>query len=384
MDYTDKSLPWRIRKFLRYAGLYGIRRTLCKVEGQYHMKKRFEAMPEPKLLGGAACHVGIIGCGNFAYTTIAYFLNRKYGQVLHAAMDKDIHKAASLYLKYSLNYYTDEAAKVIADPAIDLIYIASNHASHAEYAISALEAGKAVHIEKPHVISEDQLLRLCRTMRAKSGSVRLGFNRPLSPLGRRISQTLSGQSGPLMMNWFIAGHELSPDHWYFKEEEGGRIVGNLCHWIEFAYQMVPKDSRYPIQIRPTRSSKSDSDIAVSYCFGDGSVAVVSFSAKGHTFEGVKERLSLHKGDVLMALEDFKVLTVEENERKRQFSLFFRDHGHEASVLESYKMVRPKGRTDSGSTIAYVWEVGDLIVKTKKALDTDTSIVLKSYDESQLE
>jgi len=43
----------------------------------------------------------------------------------------------------------DGRGKVIQDPAIDLVYVASNHASHADYAIAALEAGKSVHIEKP-------------------------------------------------------------------------------------------------------------------------------------------------------------------------------------------------------------------------------------------
>ena len=50
-------------------------------------------------------------------------------------MDVDIHKAASLYEQFGLRYYSDDAEEIIADPAIDLIYIASNHASHAEYAI---------------------------------------------------------------------------------------------------------------------------------------------------------------------------------------------------------------------------------------------------------
>ena len=49
---------------------------------------------------------------------------------------------------------------IIDDPQIDLIYIASNHYTHAEYAIEALNKGKSVHIEKPHVVNESQLDRL--------------------------------------------------------------------------------------------------------------------------------------------------------------------------------------------------------------------------------
>ncbi len=52
-----------------------------------------------------------------------------------------------------------------------MIYIASNHASHAEYAIQALNTGKNVHIEKPHVVTEDQLERLCLAMSERKGKV---------------------------------------------------------------------------------------------------------------------------------------------------------------------------------------------------------------------
>ncbi len=383
MDYTDAPLFWKLRKVVRYAGLYGVGRTLSKVQGQFHMKRRFTSLPEVTKPGNPNSHVGIIGCGNFAFTTIAYFLKKNFGCVIRGVMDSNIHRAASLCLKYAASYYSDDARRIIGDPKIDLVYIASNHASHAEYAIQAIESGKAVHIEKPHVVSEEQLFRLCKAMKISPQPVRLGYNRPSSHLGGAIRKALGSQSGPLMMNWFIAGHELDPDHWYFSEKEGGRVLGNLCHWIEFVYQMVDPRERYPIEIRPTRSKKSDSDIAVSYAFGDGSVAVISFSAKGHTFEGVKERLSAHKGDVLISMDDFQMLTIEEKDRKKRISLWSRDHGHEASVTKSYGMVRPPKNCSMDTPISYVWEVGDLIVKTKQALDTDARITLTGYDETKL-
>ena len=103
--------------------------------------------------------------------------------MIRGALDHNANRAASFYQRYGLDYYTTDPDEFFDDPAIDLVYIASNHASHAEYAIRALERGKAVHIEKPHVVTESQLRRLCATMRRTGGKVRLGFNRPRSPLG---------------------------------------------------------------------------------------------------------------------------------------------------------------------------------------------------------
>ena len=122
-------------------------------------------------------------------------------------------------------------------------------------------------------------------MDASGGRVALGFNRPLSRIGREITRRLAAEDGASMFNWFVAGHEIPADHWYFREEEGGRILGNLCHWTDFVLRLVPEEHRYPIEINPTRAEKADSDIAVTYTFGDGSIAAITFSAKGPHVRG---------------------------------------------------------------------------------------------------
>lgn len=375
MDYTATPLGFRIRKLARYLKLYGVRRTLVKVRGQYHARKKYERLPEPRAARSKGTHVGIIGCGNFAYSCIAFYLARNYGRVIRGAMDTDIHKAASLFETYGLDYYTDDAEMILSDPAVDLVYIASNHATHAEYAIRALERGKSVHIEKPHAVTEDQLARLCDAMSQSGGKVNLGFNRPDGRIGRAIRQALASEVGAGMYNWFVAGHELSADHWYFRPEEGGRVLGNLCHWTDFTYQLVDPAVRYPITIRPTRWEKADCDIAVTYVFGDGSIGVITFSAKGHTFEGVKERFSAHRGNVLITMDDFKSVVIEVVDRKRRRSLPFRDHGHEENIRSSYELVRPAGAPAAGKDASYVWGTGELFLRTREALETNRVITL---------
>ena len=347
------------------------------------MKKRYASLPifsVPPQDGG---HVGLIGCGNFAYSNIAYYLKKNYGHVIRAAMDIDIHRAASLYENYGLRYYTDDAEEIISDPKIKLIYIASNHATHAEYAIQALSAGKNVHIEKPHVVSEDQLNRLCSTISVCRGKVNLGFNRPQSRIGQMIKSYLDSQPGPAIFNWFIAGHEISPEHWYFKKEEGGRVLGNLCHWTDFVLQLIPQENRYPLTIIPTCGTKSDCDIAVSYIFGDESLAAITFSAKGHTFEGVRERFAAHKGNVLISMDDFKTLKIEIIEKKHKFSPLFRDHGHENCIKESYNMMtqKQKNNIETGRSIRYIWETGSLFLRTKQALEENKKITISPFDDT---
>ena len=371
MDYTKKNLSFKIKKAIRYTRLYGISRTLQKIRSQYHMNKAYETLPAFKERSDKR-HVAIIGCGNFAFSTIAYYLKKNYGSVIKACCDTNINRAASLFEAYDLDYYTDNVDRIFNDPKIDLVYVASNHASHAEYAIEAVKRGKHVHIEKPHVVSEDQLNRLLKAMKLSESKVSLGFNRPYSPIGQKIKKSLDAEEGSSMLNWFIAGHAIDPDHWYFHEKEGGRILGNLCHWTDFLFQMIPENKRYPVTITPTRDVKSDCDIAVSYLFGDGSVSVITFSAKGHTFEGVRERFSGHKGNTLISMDDFGSLTIERVDTKEKIKPSYRDHGHEGSIMFSYRMTQGKNK---GREPQYIYDTALLFLKTKEALDKNQKVVL---------
>jgi predicted dehydrogenase len=387
MDLAKQSTAFKVRKVLRYARIYGLSRTMVKVRAQRHMATTYAVLPAPNFRPGTRRHVGIIGCGKFAFSTIAYYLNKKAGPVIRAAMDVDLSRAASLFERYDLEYYTDDAERLLQDPQIDLVYVASNHASHAEYAIRALQAGKCVHIEKPHVVSEDQLIRLCNAMTESPGGVMLGFNRPFSRIGREIKTALDGQEGPALYSWFVVGHELPEGHWYLQKGEGGRVLGNLCHWTDFVLELVPAENRYPIQIRPTRAGRPDVDVAVSFIFGDGSIASISF-AEAESFEGVRETFAAHRGDVIIAMSDFKTAKIQRIERTTVIAPRFRDHGHEATILRSYGMVRPTesmARIDAprGRTVRYVWDTAQLFLKTQWALDEDQIVLVEPFGEPGL-
>ncbi len=383
VDYLKEPLTFKIKKLLRYIRLYGLRRTYIKGLGQYHMKKHFDPLPPAKKEFSHIQNVAIIGCGNYGFTNIAFFLNNSSGKVIAACMDADIHRATSLAQRYQVPYYTANADEIINDTRISLVFIASNHASHAEYAIAALNAGKHVYIEKPHVVNEDQLVRLCKTMERSTGKAFLGFNRPGSRFGKIIQKTLAAEEGPGMFNWFIAGHAIDPDHWYFKPEEGGRVLGNLCHWTDFTLRLVTEKT-YPIKITPTRDVKSDCDIAVTYVFGDGTIAAITFSAKGHTFEGVKERFSGHKGNCLITMDDFEQMTVEIMEKKRVYRNFYRDHGHKNNIISAYRNVINNEPYDRVSWTSHVWNTGWLFLSTREALEHNEVISIQAYEECRKE
>lgn len=345
------------------------------------MTRKYAQLPDNHQRMASAAHVGLIGCGNFGFSVIAYYLRKNYGRVIRGCMDVDVNRAASLFEQYKASYYTTDAGEILADPRISLVFIASNHASHAEYAIKALAAGKDVHIEKPHVVTDSQLERLCAALRASPARiVSIGYNRPQSPFGNRARDALWRDQGELIQSWFIAGHKIARDHWYFDKEEGGRVLGNLCHWIDMVYRNMPPDRRFPVTINPTPSTRAEANMAVSYVFGDGSLATLTFCEQDMGFEGVRERYTANRGNTLVSIDDFKQLTIDVGTGKQAWSPRHRDHGHEASVRRSYET--SADRSAVGCDLRYVWEAGQLFLRTREALETSRVMGVEAWAPSE--
>ncbi len=380
MDYISAGLLFKIKKVLRYIGLYGVSRTLAKVRGQYHMRST-AGFDGPRWVNPRCTDpdnpersVAIIGCGNYAFSTIAYYLAKERRHFLRSAYDPN--RARTLYLcrAYGAALALSDWREILKDDQVKMVFIASNHASHAEYAIECIEAGKHVHIEKPHVVTADQMERLARTMqRHPEVKVCLGFNRPRSGLFRQLQGILGRETGPLVINWFIAGHEMADDHWYFSEKEGGLVLGNLCHWIDLSLHLVSLEKAFPCTVVPATRMGAKSDFVVSMMFGDGSCAAITFfSAKGHSFEGVREILNVHRGNAIANISDFQTLSADVNDRRIRHKQRLRDHGHQANLLNSFHVGlghRP------GENPAYVFASATLSLAVRAAIESSQPVKL---------
>ncbi len=157
--HLNQSIAFKIRKVGRYVTLFGPSRTLVKIQGtvssQPHTGVRWSGLEQSGLPSpdDPDRFVGLIGCGNFPYCNVAFYLKKMAPNFLRATYDLMPARSRSLCTDYGGAYATDDVKAMMADDKVKLLYISSNHASHAEYAIQGLDAGKHVHIEKPHVVS---------------------------------------------------------------------------------------------------------------------------------------------------------------------------------------------------------------------------------------
>lgn len=383
MDYSKKSFIFKFKKVARYIKLYGFSRTYIKCISQLHLKKEYQNISSQSKKIRDRQIIGIIGCGNYAFSNIAYFLKKSYGPVIASCMDCNINRARSLSEYYGAPIFTDNAKEVIGNENVKLIYIASNHSTHASYAIEALKAGKSVYIEKPHVVSEEQLIHLCNAVDNSQGRVFLGFNRPSSRFAKIMMNELTQQEGSGTYQWFVVGHDIEPEHWYLNDEEGGRVLGNFCHWTDFLLHIIPSTA-YPIKIIPVTNNLQHSEIIVAYSFNDGSTGVITFSSqKGDPFEGVKERFCARKGQCIITLDDFEKLTIEVGDKRKYYRNPYRDHGHRDNILRAYENIEKNLPYDRDWWRQYIWNTGWLFLKTRESLEKGQGLMINSYNESRI-
>lgn len=113
---------------------------------------------------------GIIGCGNAAVPVCEAIVGSDLAQ-LARVQDLSLTLARDLGERYRAPY-TDQLAMLLADPAVEAVYIAVPHDQLAPLTLAALEAGKHVLAEKPMGISLaeiDELTALAKSKRRALG-----------------------------------------------------------------------------------------------------------------------------------------------------------------------------------------------------------------------
>src|SRR5262249_47512408 len=116
-------------------------------------------------------------------------------------------------------------ADVIA--ASDAILVATRHHDHAALAMQAIRAGKPVFVEKPLVITEEQLVEVSKVAREmQKASVMVGFNRRFAPATQLVQEFFAKVKSPKTVSLRINAGQIPMDHWIQDPRVGGgRLMG---------------------------------------------------------------------------------------------------------------------------------------------------------------
>ena len=129
---------------------------------------------------------GIIGCGNVTELKSGPAFNKVPQSTLRAVMRRDAAKAEDYAARHQVPFWYSDAAALINDPAINAIYVATPPKFHEEYAVAAMENGKAVYVEKPVTLSVASCKRMADAVKANDGKLVVAHYRRGLPMFLKI------------------------------------------------------------------------------------------------------------------------------------------------------------------------------------------------------
>ncbi|MEK3882783.1 Gfo/Idh/MocA family oxidoreductase [Paenibacillus sp. PL2-23] len=141
---------------------------------------------------------GIIGCGNVTEVKSGPGFQKAEGSELVAVMRRNGELAADYAARHGVPRWYDDADKLIQDPEVDAVYVATPPSSHKEYAIKCAAAGKPVYVEKPMALDAEECQHMLEACEEKGVPLFVAFYRRALPYFTRIKELLeSGAIGEI-------------------------------------------------------------------------------------------------------------------------------------------------------------------------------------------
>jgi len=251
--------------------------------------------------------IGFIGAGSFAQKFLIPYAG-KGGELRSVVTTRGV-TAKSVGEKFRFQSHSTDAHQILADGNINTVFIATRHDTHARFAVAALEAGKSVFVEKPLAIHLEELEKVLEiASRQSECRILVGYNRRFSPLARRARDVCQQVSGPLLINYRINAGFLPREHWTQTEQGGGRILGEVCHFVDLMQYLTGSSpvSVYAIAVAANNAQMPDQDnVTISLRFQNGSVGQIAYVACGDKLLS-KERIEIFGDGQTFIIDDFRV------------------------------------------------------------------------------
>jgi predicted dehydrogenase/threonine dehydrogenase-like Zn-dependent dehydrogenase len=304
-----------------------------------------------KLDGRTSIGLAVLGAGAFAQNTLLPALKAIPNVSLVGVCNATGPRSRSAAEKFGFSYCSNSEDDLLRDPKVSAVLIATRHHLHAGQVLAALAAQKAVFCEKPLCLTEAELASIVRIMSptmsrstpratpqagdgpASAPLLMVGFNRRFAPMAVALKEFLSHIHEPLSMHYRVNAGYIPADNWINDPEQGGgRILGEVCHFVDFLCFLA---DAAPIEVHAEGIGNSGQysmdNIVATLKFGNGTVGTITYMANGDK-SASKERLEVFGGASVAILEDFRRLELVRNgKRKISRERWKQDKGHAAEM-----------------------------------------------------
>jgi len=284
-------------------------------------------------------NLGIIGAGHFATGTLLPYLKKMNFVNLKAVATASGLSAKNAAKKFGFGYATSDYRQILDDPDINAVLIATRHNLHAKLVIESLKKGKVVYVEKPLALNKDELNEIIKVYNQlitnnQFPRLMVGFNRRFAPFVKEVKKFFKNRKNPLMMNYRINAGFIPKDNWYQDiEEGGGRIIGEVCHFIDLMHYIT---NSYPVKTFAESVSSENINIIqndnvdIIIKFKDGSIGTINYIACGDP-SFPKERFEVFGEGSVAVIDDFKMARLVKNGKEKRIRKFRQDKGHKEEL-----------------------------------------------------
>ncbi|MFI5219331.1 MAG: bi-domain-containing oxidoreductase [Bacteroidia bacterium] len=291
-----------------------------------------------KKVNAADMNIGLVGAGSFGQNFLLPAL-KGMGSFVNIATARP-HNARNLADKYGFARASGNADEVINDKDVNTIFIATRHDTHAGYVLKSLEKGKNVFVEKPLCLTLDELENIRSAYVKNNARLMLGFNRRFAPMTQKIKNVFD-DSMPKSILCRINAGVVPKDHWIHNPETGGgRILGEVCHFIDLCMHLAGAKITSVSANSLSDSLNLDDSLIINLSFANGSIAAISYFSNGNKNIS-KEYFEIYGSGKVAICNDFKKLDVF-GKGKTTFSET-QDKGHKneiAAFADAIKTGKP--------------------------------------------
>lgn len=189
---------------------------------------------------------GMIGCGDVTEKKSGPAFNKVNQSKLVAVMRRNAALAEDYAKRHQVARWYTDAEDLINDPEVNAIYIATPPASHEEYALRAMSAGKPVYVEKPMTVNAASAIRMMQSVESSGQKLVVAHYRRAQPFFLKIKEWIHEERvGPIrFMRSSIYKRQLSKEElavektaWRVEPKlAGGGLFHDLApHQLDLAY-----------------------------------------------------------------------------------------------------------------------------------------------------
>ena len=285
-------------------------------------------------------NLGILAAGNIARQMAATVTQTACGVHPYAVAARDGERAAAFAKEFGFEKSYEGYDALLADPAVDVVYIATTHNFHRENVTAALEAGKHVLCEKPLTVNEAAARELFALAREKKLLLAEAVWTRCMPFVAALRESVdSGAIGNVHMLTANMGARIAGKARITQPElAGGTLLDFAMYTLTLADLVFGEPSAPPVGVCTKIDTGMDVQDAIVLSYPNGALA--SLSATGCAMSDNKAVLFGDKGRIEFC--DFwhpqELTVITDGRDMKRLPLPFDATGYEYEVREFVRSV----------------------------------------------